>query len=237
VGFLIVAQVGAQEAVEPQKLEDLFSAQRVLVLNSAGSSGTFQFSYRYPNQTSISMLSESNVRKDLELVEEQMKQIDKINQEFARRIVERRKALEAARSAKDKSHERISVEIENLRKEREQALSEVLLPHQAKRIEQLFQQVNLKRSGTAVALQRGELSKLLGITAEQKKDIQNLQQEMNKEIKEKVEELKQKYARKMRQKLTPEQRRKYEELVGEVMKKEPTEREKSVDRRNPGSGD
>ncbi len=167
------------------------------------------------NPGGFGILNNPNVRRDLELLDDQYQEISRIRKEFNNQISKLRQAI---KKNPDKAKD-LSISIKRVRKEQEEAVKEVLLPHQQERLKQVKNQMQLESMGTSGALQNGEFAKELNLTAEQKKELTELNKELQKEIQEKLKQLKDKAKKKMLEKLTPEQRLKFKQMTGDEFKR------------------
>jgi len=84
--------------------------------------------------------------------------------------------------------------------------------------------VQISRSGTSRALMNDELASELGITDEQKKKLETLREELEKETREKIEKIRKEAREKLLGVLTPQQRKQLEKMLGEEFKWEPQQR-------------
>ncbi len=192
----------------------------VLLMNRAvegaiTSNRVFYSTVGWGNASGFGILNDSNVRRDLELLDDQFEQISRIRKEFNSQISDLKNAI---KKNPDKAKD-LSISIKKARKEQDEAIKEVLLPHQQERLAQVRNQLQLESMGTSHALQNGEFAKALNITAEQKKELAELQKELQKEIQEKMKQLKEKAKKKMLEKLTPEQRLKFKQMTGDEFKR------------------
>jgi len=160
----------------------------------------------------LSMLNNPSVQKDLALVEDQLAQIRSINEEFSEKIKSAIHSDEGGLKIKD-PHEMSQI-IEDLRKSQQEQIDQVLLPHQQDRLQQVSLQMQLKNSGTAQTLS-GQLAEKLGITPEQKQRLQKRSEELQKQIDEKLKQLRADAKKQLLDELTSAQRKKLEELIGD----------------------
>jgi hypothetical protein len=178
------------------------------------------------------LLRSKDVQKELELVEEQKKELRALYQEMRGGPGERP-------NLRDLSDKERRERIKEMRKEHQQRMAKmeekikaILLPHQLQRLNQIRLQV----AGDA-ALMEPEVQKELGITKEQKEkmkalhkdglakfreaweDLQDLlpeqRREQRDEIRSKMEKLQKELSEKLMGVLTSEQKEKYEALKGE----------------------
>jgi hypothetical protein len=114
-----------------------------------------------------------------------------------------------------------------LGEETEKKVQDILLPHQLKRIKQIALQMQLQSAGygAASAFSSDQLAEELKITDEQKTQLQEKQKEVMKEMQEKTQAFYKQLQEESREKvlgvLTPAQRKKLEEMLGEKFQWQP----------------
>ena len=174
----------------------------------------------------FSMLNNVSVQKDLQLVDDQIKEIKEINDDFGKKI---REKIEEMKDENGNFNLNGGLDfgqmIRDLKQQQQDQVSSILLPNQQKRLEQVARQIRMKQMGTSKAL-NGKLAEELGITPEQKQKLTERSQELTKEIQEKIAELRKNAKQKLLAELTSDQRKKLEELLGDeyVEKKEDDKR-------------
>jgi hypothetical protein len=174
-----------------------------------------------------SMINNPSVQKDLQLVDEQIEQIRAINKEFSAKIKESIHSENGELRIKDPQE--MGQLIEDFRKSQQEQINQVLLPHQQDRLEQVSLQTRMKHQGTAETLS-SQLAEKLGISPEQKQRLQKRSEELQKEIDDKVKQLRDDARKKLLDELTPDQRRKLEALIGDEF----TPKAEDSDHRFPG---
>ena len=158
------------------------------------------------------LLRDSNVAKELELVDDQVEQIQEIGNGIGEKMRERFQELRNLPD--DERREAFGSIAEEIQEEIEKELSDVLLPHQMKRLKQIQMQQSL-RGGGANGLTRGPLADELGITEEQIEELREKAEEVQEELQEEIRKLQEEAREEILTVLTPAQRRKYKELIGE----------------------
>ena len=103
--------------------------------------------------------------------------------------------------------------MEQSNQETRSELSKILLPHQLKRLEQLAMQMQTRGGGTAVL--GGEVGQQLGVTEQQRAQLQPKVDEVERESRKKTAEIRRQAQDQVISLLTPEQQAKFRELVGE----------------------
>jgi hypothetical protein len=158
-----------------------------------------------------------DVQAELNLSAEQVQQIDEISVALRRIIEEGFDGLEL----KDKpweERERIIAEyrerVETARADADMKVGKLLDPQQYKRLKQIQYQSRL-RVGIGVALSRGELASELEVTEEQKDRLLEVRAETDRELREKIEQLRKEAEDKILAVLSTEQQARFKDLVGE----------------------
>ena len=166
----------------------------------------------------LDLVRTPGVSDDLELVEDQRAAIDKIiverkslGSEFARRY----------REAPPEEQVRMTTKFKADLAKVDSDVANTLLPHQIERLKQIRMQMVVQVDSTTFGLNRREFTDVLELTEKQKADIQSRALEVNKIVSEKIKKLRAEIEKiqieardDLLQSLTPEQRKKYLDLVG-----------------------
>ena len=165
--------------------------------------------------SAFSHLNNPSVQKDLQLVDDQLDQIKKINEEFSEKIQEKMKEMrdENGNFRLDNTAGFGDL-IKDLKTQQEEEIKNILLPNQQDRLEQVSRQIKMRRMGSERAITQA-LAKELGITAEQKKKIKAKSKQIKSDLEAKINELKIKAKQDLLSELTKEQRKKLEDLLGD----------------------
>ncbi|QEG20232.1 hypothetical protein [Mariniblastus fucicola] len=162
----------------------------------------------------LSLLDNTDVREELELVGDQLDQFQSAQNELQEQI--REKAQSMAGGKLDPSQMKdIAMEIAELQKGRQAKLESMLLPHQLDRLKQVALQIQMQKSGAARTLLSDQVMEELGIDEAQKKRIEDRQKELKKELAERMEKLKEEIKGKLLSELTSTQQAKLKELSGD----------------------
>ena len=112
---------------------------------------------------SFSMLNNPSVRKELELVDEQMDRIREVNKEFGEKIRESLGDLSQGGFDPDRASQLKDV-IAQIQQQKQDEINKLLLPHQQDRLKQVALQMQMKSRGTANALSSDKIAEALGLT-------------------------------------------------------------------------
>ncbi len=142
----------------------------------------------------VMLLMREDVRKHLDLLDEQVEELQAVAQEMFQGM--------RNRSAEER---------ETATKDLEKKINEILLPHQVKRVEQIATQQRMQRGG----LLSDDIVEKLSITEAQREKLTAKQQEVREDLAKKIAELRKQSEEKLVSELTPAQRAKLKELIGE----------------------
>jgi hypothetical protein len=171
------------------------------------------------------LLQQPNIRRDLELTQDQIDQLSKIRQRHEslikdvmteyRQLARSMEPAERAAFMKDLAAKR-----KQSQEEMETEVGEILLPFQLKRMEQIKVQNQIARLGESSAspILHPMFRDKLNLTKEQEERINAKMAEVKKQLDEDIAELRRKAANEILNELTDEQRKTYNEMIGEPIK-------------------
>jgi Spy/CpxP family protein refolding chaperone len=164
------------------------------------------------------LLNQESVRKELKLTEEQVKKA----QELGEKMREKFQELQGLQGEERRT------KAQEMMKEADKQVGEILKPEQTKRLKQIGYQL-----AGAGAFANPDVAKALSISDDQKKEIQQINQDSFAQMRElfqggapdeatmkKVQALRKEAAEKAEKLLTDEQKKKWKELTGEPFKGE-----------------
>jgi len=170
------------------------------------------------------MLRDEQIRKELEIVDDQQTQLDAITERVRN---EMRKRFEGMRDLSQEERRAKWAEMQEEMREQGAKIAEeveqVLLPHQRDRLKQIGLQMRMQRQGTSGALLDSRTAEALGLTEAQKEELTKLRGELETEMREKIEKIREEAKEKLLGVLTSEQRKKLEGLTGEKFERQPRE--------------
>ena len=192
----------------------------------------------------LELLQRPDVQAELELLDEQKNDllalVEKSNERrrelfsgFADQFRNRDAASEADREA---LRNKVQEAFQSLNKETEQGLS-FLLPHQRKRLSQLEIQFRMRGGGGLGALGSPEIGAQLEVTDQQREILRDKAMELGREFGKKLAELRREMQEKLLAELSPEQRTKFQEMVGDPFEFQDRPPGGGRDRGQPGGGD
>lgn len=184
----------------------------------------------------LNLLRRQDVRKELELLDDQVQQLtnletkmrDRMREMFARPRDRGQGPPPGDQGARGGDRgpmpdframaEQFNQRNQQLNQEVRTELSNILLPHQMKRLDQLALQMQMQmqmRMRPGSELLGGEVAQKLGVTEQQRGQLQAKVEEVERETRKKIAEVRREAQQKVVALLTPEQQAKFRELVGE----------------------
>ena len=223
-----------QRAIVVEASDDGEGGSSIMTFEMSGSDGPMVLADSLNNAfdfsmgtapSNLSILNNSSVQDDLQLVDEQIEQINEINREFGQKIKEQ---MGLMKDENGNFNFQPGVDfaglVRDLKQQQQDQITNILLPNQQKRLEQVARQMRVEKLGTSKAL-AGKLAEELGISDEQKKKIRDTSKELKQELDEKIAKLRAKAKEQLLDELTPQQKEKLEELMGEeFIQKKPQRR-------------
>ena len=158
----------------------------------------------------LGMLAASNVRAELEMVDEQYEDLKRLNSEIQQRAAEQLRRIDL----KDTSNL-----VERIRAIREQAqdnLNSVLLPHQLARLRQIRMQSLLRRRSLVDILTSDPVKSDLEITDRQSDELRQAEQEIEEELAKEIAKLREKARDRLLSRLKPGQKAEVEGMIGDA---------------------
>jgi Spy/CpxP family protein refolding chaperone len=158
------------------------------------------------------------VQREVELTDDQKTELGKLRNEIRDQI--RNQMQDSFNGMRDLSDEerqaridQIRTQMDTIRKDVEAKLQKVLLPNQFDRLKQIDLQSRVQREGAA-ALTSGELADQLGLTDEQREQLQQKSEQVQQDLQTKIRQARLDARNQLLDVLTAEQRAKLETLMG-----------------------
>lgn len=198
------------------------SAQVPVQAGGSGGGGA-RAVYPYGGQSLSYMLYYPQIQKEIEIIDDQKAELQKIQSYMSTRMSEAYKTLSVPPDGDPQERQKKYMEVyQTIAKETDEKVNRVLLPHQKKRLSQIMLQMKLQQSGYgygfAGALGEEEVSKELGITDAQKEELRKKEEEVRAGVQKKYQEFYKKLSEEAKEELmsvlTPAQRKKLETLTG-----------------------
>ncbi len=161
----------------------------------------------------FSLVNNKSVQKEIELVDEQLKQLNDIRNDFSKKISAQlgdltKGGFDASRTSGIKE---LMAKLKNQQKDQ---MHNILLPHQLDRLKQIALQVQMKRSGEMATLASKQIAEELGIDDKQKKHLEQRAKEIKAKLEAKIQKLKEQAKDDLLDELTGSQRAKLKEMTG-----------------------
>ena len=160
--------------------------------------------------SSLGLLSNPQVRADIEMVDEQYKELQAVNSSIEQRLAEQLRRIDFKNSGNAVQ------QLRAMRQAAQQELNAVLLPHQLSRLRQIGMQSQLRERSLVDLLTSDPLKSELKITQKQIENLQSAEREIEAEISRELARLRQRARNKLLAKLKLTQRAKVEELFGDA---------------------
>lgn len=164
------------------------------------------------------LLTNASVQQELELTEGQLEGAQKIlkaSRERMSELVRQQMAQNGGGGVIRLQGGAFNELMQKNQEEAEAALEEILLPKQLERIKQLAYQVDVAQDGIGEALASGQLGEEIGVYEQQREDLLTRAAEIDAELQAAIVRIHAAARDKLFKELTPEQRKKAEELLGE----------------------
>lgn len=165
------------------------------------------------------LLQDENVRKELDLVDEQVSKLTEIGNSLREELDAQRQGFDFS-SLRDLSDEQRTAKFAEIRQQSEKITSaaqkkieEVLLPPQLERLKQIEVQSRM-RFGAEQALTSGPLAEELKITDQQKEKLAKKQEEVQAALQEKIAKLRQEAQEELFSVLDPSQQDELKKKIG-----------------------
>ncbi len=153
------------------------------------------------------LLRRDDVRKELDLLDDQIKDLENVQQEQMQGM------RDLFGQMREMSSEQRTAKMREVGESLQKKVNQILLPHQIDRLKQIQLQMQLRGSAMG-ALGSETLQKELNITSDQKERIQARAQQVNDELRKKIEALRKEAQQKLLSELSPQQRSKFEQMIG-----------------------
>lgn len=180
----------------------------------------------------MNLLQNDSVRNEVELSDEQYQKMQDFYQQRRTDIMKQVQQLtQLSRGGDDKVNnetvklrgKKIKELIDGQQKEAEEKLKDLLLPHQLKRLEQVALRVQMKNVGTLNALVDGKLKEALELSDEDVTSLKDRWQEIDAQLQKDIAKLRDKAKQDLLKELSPTQKRKLDEVLGEEFDYQPTD--------------
>ncbi len=200
---IMVSVTAAQEAI----------VTRVMSIDATGAMplSAFSFSGGFLPDDPLGMLQQEQIQEELELSNDQIAVVKELQSDIKRQTGE---IFAAQAKFGGDAGKMMAAATKAIRQNLEKELKEILSPSQIKRLGQLEIQMKIKNRG-AMALVDDKLVKMLGVSDEQQKEVQARHREMQKELRDEIQKLRDRYRKELiKELLSDDQLSKLEDVSG-----------------------
>ncbi len=170
----------------------------------------------------LGMLSDPKVRRDLEMVDDQYKELQQLNSQIQKRVAEQIRSLDFSNS-KD-----LVVRIGKIREEAQKDVSSLLLPHQNKRLQQIRLQAQFRSRSLVDILSSEPYRSDLNLSEDQTLELREAQSEIEADLQKEIAKLREQARSRLLSNLSPTQKKKAEELIGDMFVFSEPDKKKSI---------
>lgn len=157
----------------------------------------------------MDLLADSDIRSELEMLDDQYKELQDLNSEIQKRSAEQIRELDFS------DRDTVVSKINSIRKNAIDDLNSVLLPHQVERLQQLRMQTRLRRRSLIDILTSDPVKSKLEITDEQSTDLKEKEKEVEEELQREIAKLREEAREKLLSSLKPTQKEAVEKMLGD----------------------
>ena len=163
----------------------------------------------------LGLLSDPRIREDLEMVDDQYRDLKDRQSEIQKRLASQLRAIDFSDS------ENVVGQIRELREEAEKDLNAVLLPHQVKRLRQIRMQALLRRRSLVDVLTSDPIRSDLEITEQQSEELRDYEKRVQEDLQKEISQLQEKARGRILSKLNRSQKSQAEEMIGDAFEFQP----------------
>ncbi|MEZ6093085.1 MAG: hypothetical protein R3C03_02435 [Pirellulaceae bacterium] len=165
----------------------------------------------------LALLGNPKVQEELELVDDQLEEVQGLQDEMGTAMRELFQSMRDSGGDRQQMFEQMREKMTDLSKDFEADLEEILLPEQLKRLKQLNVQMQARGRGGAGTglLDNEDLKRELDITSDQEEKMREAAEKAQEMVREETAKIQKKALDQVLSVLSSEQRKKYEEMVGD----------------------
>lgn len=161
------------------------------------------------SDSTLGLLANESVRKELEMVDDQFAELQKANAEIQQRVAEQLRELDLS------DMKAATQQILAIRDQSEKDLQATLLPHQMRRLRQIVAQNQMRRRTLVQWLTSEPWRTELEISQEQADQLRHSEKEIQADLRQKIAQLQEEARQRLLGKLKKSQRQQVEEWIGE----------------------
>ncbi len=179
------------------------------------------------NGGTFNLISNEAVRRDIEMVDSQYRELQDLNSQIQKRASEKILQLDF------NDRENLVSQIQQIREQASDDLNSVLLPHQLDRLKQIRMQSLLQRQGLVDVLTSEPVKTDLEISQRQSVELKEFESVVQADLAKEISQLQEKARNRLLAKLTPAQEKQAKEMIGEAFAFKPKEKETGKNSRKP----
>ncbi|MBX3416078.1 MAG: hypothetical protein KF851_00625 [Pirellulaceae bacterium] len=166
------------------------------------------------------LLMNDRVREELDLVDSQVRELEELQQSMGEKMQELFRDMRGGGAGGDwrEAMEGLRPKMEQITKDLEQDIDEILTPDQRRRFKQLYNQTRIRGFGGSVGqglLDNDEIKKELNITSSQEDKLKEEAAKAQEFVREETAKIQKKAMERILGVLDADQRKKYQEMVGD----------------------
>lgn len=171
--------------------------------------GTTAGKFGVANTNEFDLLANAKVRENINMVDEQYQELQKMNSEIQKRAAERIRQL-------DFSDQNGLIErLKEIRDDTNKELESLFIPEQLERLQQLRNQSQLRSRSLVDLLTSNPLKEKLKISDRQANDLREVEEEVEREIQQEIAKLREKARQRILDNLNREQQEQVEQIFGD----------------------
>jgi hypothetical protein len=199
-------------AAEDPEMQSMIGMINDIVLNQPIGSTSKQYG---TDSGTLGLLGDADIRGDIEMVDDQYKQLQDMNADIQKRMAEQMRGLDFSDS------KNVASQIRGIREQAEKDLNGVLLPHQLKRLQQIRAQSQLRRRSLVDLLTNDPLKTELEITDPQSDALRESEKQIEEELARDIARLQEAARKKLISSLNQSQQERVEDIFGELFNFKP----------------
>lgn len=172
--------------------------------------GTTANRYGGANNSEFDLLADPKVRENIDMVDEQYEELQKLNAEVQSRMADRIRNLNFS------DRDGLVDQLKEIRDEARKELETLFIPEQLERLEQIRNQSQLRGRSLVDLLTSDPLRSKLEISSRQTDELREVEREIEKEIEEEIAKLRERARKRLLSKLDQDQQDQVEKIFGDT---------------------
>lgn len=190
--------------------------------------GTTAGKYGTSNNSEFDLLANEKIREDLNMVDEQYEELQKLNADVQRRAAERLREVDFS------DREGLIERLKEIQNDASEELRSLFIPEQLERLQQLRNQSRLRSGSLVDLLTSNPLKDELEITDQQAEKLRETEEELEIEIQKEIAKLRERARKRLLDNLNTEQQEQVEKLIGDPFEFAAPDNKRKRSRKNGG---